>query len=75
MAAIYCGANAGAKTSEEMQLPRGVPSDARHSKGVFRLVSVLTPNAVAVHTHAVRLDIIEADDRLLVIGADMRSNY
>lgn len=74
--AVYNGKHGDTKVSEQMTLPRGVDRAARRGESSFQLISVHTPNGVAVHDYTVYLAIIEEEGGVFkVSGTDMFSGY
>ena len=74
--AVYNGKHGNAKVSEQMTLPPGVDRAARRGESCFKLVSVHTPNGVAVHDYIIYLAIIEEEDGLFKVSkTDMFSGY
>lgn len=74
--AVYNGKHGDAKVSEQMPLPPGVDRSARRGESAFKLVSVHTPNGVAVHDYIIYLAIIEEEDGLFKVSkTDMFSGY
>lgn len=74
--AVYNGKHGNSKVSEQMTLPPGVDRSARRGESSFKLVSVHTPNGVAVHDYIVYLCIIEEEDGLFKVSkTDMFSGY
>ena len=74
--AVYNGKHGDTKVSEQMTLPRGVSRSARRGESSFQLISVHTPNGVAVHEYTIYLAIIEEDSGVFkVSGTDMFSGY
>ena len=74
--AVYNGKHGNTKVSEQMTLPPGVDGSARRGESCFKLVSVHTPNGVAVHDYIIYLCIIEEEDGLFKVSkTDMFSGY
>ncbi len=74
--AVYNGKHGNARVSEQMTLPPGVDRSARRGESSFKLVSVHTPNGVAVHDYTIYLCIIEEEDGLFKVSkTDMFSGY
>jgi hypothetical protein len=73
--AVYNGEHRDTKVSEEMPLARGIDRSARRGQSSFNLISVHTPNAIAVHEYTVELYIIEEDDVFRISGLQIYSGY
>jgi hypothetical protein len=72
---VYNGEHRDTKTSEDLPLPRGVDRAARRGRSTFNLISVHTPNGVAIHEYIVDLSIIEEHGLFRVSGSRMYSGY
>ena len=65
---VYCGDQAGVNILNQMKLPKGIKRAQRRGEGRFELVSVSTPNGLAIHCVDVRIAIIDESQRFRICG-------
>ncbi len=63
---VYAGEGSDKNFFDEIKLPKGVKRSARVGESSFKLVSVYSPNGVAIYDYTVSIAVIEEDGSLKI---------
>lgn len=73
--AVYNGDVDGVDASAHMKLPKGVHRNEQRGGARFQIISVRTPNGMAVNDYTVSLAVIEEDGFFRIVDAGAFSGY
>jgi len=72
---VYNGEHADVDTDASIPVPRGMDRSVRRGQSRLSLVSVSTPNGVAIYDYLLDLFIVEEDGVFRLSGFNLSSGY